>query len=381
MATNANPFDIASGGLVNSALAPAASAQTPSNVATPSDVVAPSSPTAATGSGSVAQGTASLGSAMGYDAAQAKGSNWDVDSNQTVAGQLGKITKDDSPVMQQARTSGLQTAASRGLVNSSIGVGAAEGAVLDRALQIATPDAATYANSSKYNADVANNMALANQGATNSAKQFTAGATNQQTQANQNATNQQTLANQSASNQQLQQDTQNKQQSALAGYDAATKAAFTNYDAAVKAALTNYDGALKVSMQNADAQTKVQLQSIDSQTRIGLGNIEANYKTLMQANQGATDLYSTTIQQITAIMGNKDLDAAAKQTLINQQTSFLQSGLTMIGKMNNLGLDQLLTFAPGVSGASTSPVKTIDNPDKSLAQQIMEQRNAQVGGA
>jgi hypothetical protein len=346
--TNANPFDIASGGLVNSALAPAATAQTPSNVATPA------APTAATGGGSVAQG-----SAVGYDAAQAKGTDWNVDSNQTVAGQLAKVTKEDSPVLQQARTSGLQTAASRGLVNSSIGVGAAEGAVLDRALQIATPDASTYANAGKYNADVANNMSLANQGATNTAKQFTAGSTNQQTLANQNATNQQ-----------LQQDTQNKQQASLAGYDAA-----------VKAALTNYDGALKVSMQNADAQTKVQLQSIDSQTRIGLGNIEANYKTLMQANQGATDLYSTTIQQITAIMGNKDLDAAAKQTLINQQTSFLQSGLTMIGKMNNLGLDQLLTFAPGVSGASTSPVKTIDNPDKSLAQQIMEQRNAQVGGA
>lgn len=352
MATNANPFDIASGGLVNSALTPAATASTPSDVATPA------APTAATGGGSVAQGTAT-----GYDAAQAKGTEWNVDSNQTVAGQLAKVTKDDSPVLQQARTSGLQTAASRGLVNSSIGVGAAEGAVLDRALQIATPDASTYANAGKYNADVANNMALANQGATNTAQQFTAGSKNQQT-----------LANQSATNQQLQQDTQNKQQASLAGYDAA-----------VKAALTNYDGALKVSMQNADAQTKVQLQSIDSQTRIGLGNIEANYKTLMQANQGATDLYSTTIQQITAIMGNKDLDATAKQNLINQQTSFLQSGLTMIGKMNNLGLDQLLTFAPGVSGGSTSPIKTIDNPDRSqaqtLSQQVIDQRNAQVGGA
>jgi len=305
MATTTNPFDVGTGGLVNSAIA-----------------TTPGTPAAATAApAAVAQGTAQT-----YDATKAEGTNWNVDqSKQTVAGQLGSVLKEDSPVLQQARTQGAQQAAARGLVNSSMGVGAAEGAVLDRALQIATPDAAVNANAGKYNADVANNMSLANAGAANQASQFNVGAKNNQT-----------IVNNDAVNKQLSQNTANAQQVVMAGYDAA----------------------LKTTLANSDNQTRVQLQNIDAQTRTGLATIEANYKTLMQANQGASDLYSETIRQITAIMGNKDLDAPAKDSMIQQQTAFLQSGLTMIGKMNNLGLDQLLTFTPGMSApimGKTSP--------------------------
>ena len=72
------------------------------------------------------------GTAQTYDAAKATGTNWNVDpAKQTVAGQLGSVLKEDSPVLQQARTQGTQQAAARGLVNSSMGVGAAEGAEKD----------------------------------------------------------------------------------------------------------------------------------------------------------------------------------------------------------------------------------------------------------
>lgn len=62
---------------------------------------------------------------------------------QTVAGQLGGLLRKDSPYMRQARTAGQQYANKRGLLNSSIGAQASEGAAISAALPVAQADAAT----------------------------------------------------------------------------------------------------------------------------------------------------------------------------------------------------------------------------------------------
>lgn len=63
----------------------------------------------------------------------------------SVADNVAKITSQDSPLMQRAKTSGLQMANRRGLLNSSIAVGAAQNAVIDAATPIASQDASTAA--------------------------------------------------------------------------------------------------------------------------------------------------------------------------------------------------------------------------------------------
>lgn len=65
----------------------------------------------------------------------------------SVADNVAKITSQDSPLMQQAKTQGLQTANRRGLLNSSIAVGAAQNAVIQAATPIASQDASIAANS------------------------------------------------------------------------------------------------------------------------------------------------------------------------------------------------------------------------------------------
>jgi hypothetical protein len=57
------------------------------------------------------------------------------------AQQLNNITSRDSPLMMRARQEGMLTAARRGLQNSSIAAGAAEGAMVDRASPLAMQDA------------------------------------------------------------------------------------------------------------------------------------------------------------------------------------------------------------------------------------------------
>ena len=70
----------------------------------------------------------------------------------TVAGQMRGLLAENSPYLQVARTGALQTAASRGLLNSSMAAGAGEEAAIKQALPIAQQDAQTYADIGKQNA-------------------------------------------------------------------------------------------------------------------------------------------------------------------------------------------------------------------------------------
>jgi len=72
--------------------------------------------------------------------------------NETVQGQLKGILEDkNSPLMQQAQTMGNSYSNKRGMLNSSIGASAAEGAMINAATPIAQQDASTYYDAKKTN--------------------------------------------------------------------------------------------------------------------------------------------------------------------------------------------------------------------------------------
>lgn len=96
----------------------------------------------------------------------------------TTGGQLSKIIDQNSPLMQQAATAGRQGANARGLLNSSIAVGAAQGAVLNAATPIAQQNAAASLQTGLTNTSNRQNTNLTNANATNTAHQFNAQAQN-----------------------------------------------------------------------------------------------------------------------------------------------------------------------------------------------------------
>lgn len=75
----------------------------------------------------------------------------------TVQGQLGSMLDSDSPLMKQAATMGKQQANQRGLLNSSMGVGAAQNAMIRNAMPIAQQDAAALQDLNKLQASSAAN--------------------------------------------------------------------------------------------------------------------------------------------------------------------------------------------------------------------------------
>lgn len=194
---------------------------------------------------------------------------------ETVQGQMSGLMAADSPYMQQARTRAAQAMNGRGLLNSSMAIGAGESAAYDAALPIANADAQIYGNASNLNTQTTNQ--------------------------------------------------------ALAARDDATN---------------------KNSMFNASESNKFGIAQMDQNTKLGLADIESNYKTLMQANSTAGQLYQQTVKNITDIINNKDLtDVAARQKAIDQQVGMLRTGMEMFGSINGLNLAGLLDFSdvPGVT--------------------------------
>lgn len=81
---------------------------------------------------------------------------------ETVAGQMDSLLGADSSYLQRARAGAMQTANSRGLLNSSMAATAGEAAAIDAALPIAQADAGTYKSAGDYNTSLFNEAAKYN---------------------------------------------------------------------------------------------------------------------------------------------------------------------------------------------------------------------------
>jgi hypothetical protein len=283
--------------------------------------------------------SATSGTSTGYDPTK-----WNVDSKQTVAGQVGDIIAAESPLMKQAEARSNMRMNSRGLLNSSLAIGAGQSALYDAALPIAQADAQTNAQSANFNAnasnvasqfsaDATNKQALVNQDATNRASEFTAGATNQANAANQEATNRASEAAAAAGNRLLEQNNTVTAQARLADAEAANKIT-----------MQNLDNQFKVSISNADAASKAQLQFMADTTKKDLAAIESTYKQMISSNEQAGALYGKVMQNITDIVNNPDIAAADKATAIENQKTLLKTGMDVVSAVSGLGLGDILTF-------------------------------------
>lgn len=89
---------------------------------------------------------------------------WDVTPEQTVQGQMDRLTHNmqDNPLYQNIAASLERAQAAHGGANSLMAETAAYKGVVDMAFQIASADAATYARSAEFNASTANQFSLSN---------------------------------------------------------------------------------------------------------------------------------------------------------------------------------------------------------------------------
>lgn len=232
-------------------------------------------------------------------------------ATQTVAGQVDSILAGDSPLMQRARTMATQQMAQRGLVNSSMAVGAGQAAMIDRALPIAQQDANTY------NAVASENMAARNQ-----AGVFNAGAQNQSSlqtsqqkfagaQADLDRAQQLVLSNNSIEAQKQLQVAQQQFAAAQADLDRTQQTNLQNSQQTFQQSMQNDAQVFQQSMTLLQQSFQASQSQLDRNQQIALQNDAQAFQEFMANTQipvqFATQISSTLSSSVNAIAGDPNL--------------------------------------------------------------------------
>lgn len=349
--------------------ATATQAQTKDATAGQAGVTSASATTAATAAkaSSSSVGKTQVGS-TGYEATQGT-----VDSNQLASTQMNNITSQSSPLMERAKKTGILTAASRGMENSSIAAGAATGAMVDRAMPMAQQDASTYQQQS-----------LTNQAAINRADEFSAGTAStaqlaeagHAAQAASQEASQETAVSQFNADQQNRIETLNAElstdvskfnsqqlnQAEALNAQMQTATEQGNAEAYNTAQRQFAELQSQVSMANADQEYRASLASVDMENQanmavmqqnaelnrqylagtqsMDLAEIQGQYQQLISANETASSLYRSYFDGISQAMANQEITPGRVAQYIDVQQTMLESSLRMMDNMNSLDLGE-----------------------------------------
>ena len=261
-----------------------------------------------------------------------------VDKNQTVQGQIGDLIAKDSPLMQQADARARAAMNAKGLLNSSIAVGAGQTAVLDRALPIAQQDAKTYetANINTVNAK-------------NAASAFRAGAENTAT---------------------------------LRGAELGTNVNLANTEAANVAMRETAQQANQILNTKLTTANQMAMAQLDADTKMAVTSMDNQYRQLLQTNTSAQAMVNQTIQNIASIAMSNTMKPDAKKAATASQLNMLNEGLkTMAGvastlpeAVTNLNLGQYFVNVSGAPASTSDQVESLTGKVTALEKQLADQK-------
>lgn len=259
------------------------------------------------------------------------------DETKGVAGRVASITNSASPLMQTARTRAKQSAAKSGLLNSSIAGQAGEQAVIETATPIANADAGLYQQQSLTNqaarnaantTNANNALTAATQGSQLDVSQEQAkGSLLEQARQFDTSTKQKDTQFGVTSGQNQQQiDAQREQAAAqLAQQKAQLTESGRQFDTSRTDNLAMFDRELtqKAEQFGLTQQQTMTLAQMDVDTKLKMADLEAKYKNEIQSSANISNAWGTTMQGISNIQNNPELDGPAKTVLIqNQLDSF-----------------------------------------------------------
>ena len=196
-----------------------------------------------------------------------------VDEQSTVEGRLGGLLSQNNPYIDRARTEAAQLANRRGMLNTAMAAGSAEGAAIDRALPIAQQDARAHLE-----------QQFLNQGYSNDAAKH--------------------LADQSVTRQNLQagfeQDT--SQFNAARNFEASK----LQFEAENRANQQYANEQNKNNFATVSADLQAQLKGLDNELAKGLETLTREYGLLENLDSINGDIYKQMIAEMGTILANED---------------------------------------------------------------------------
>jgi len=201
---------------------------------------------------------------------------WDVTKDQTVQGQLQNIIDPNNPLQTQAQTYANQQSNSRGLLNSSLAVSAAQDALYKNAMPIAQQDANVNASAGQFNANAENTTSA--------------------------------------------QNVDNQIRMATANLNANTQLAIANLDIGSKAKLAEFDAKNRQLLQ-----TNSSAASLYNSTMQNIANISNNTNMDAAGKQQATDNQLKLLQQSLSAMSATAATSPEAISKLNLAQFFQQS--------------------------------------------------------
>lgn len=289
------------------------------------------------------------------------------DESKSTAGRVKSIVDENSALMQQARTSGTQVAAARGLTNSSLAGQAAQLAVLDKATPIASQDAQLYSQ------NALTNLTAKNAAATTNANNATSLGATALVQGNQATMQKETLAQQA--DQFKTQAAQSQQQIDNQVAQFAQSLGISVQDMQLKRdQLTQQQQQYLAGLENQKAIASMQsdttkaVAGLNRETQLQIAQLEQASRRDIEGNGNIAGAWGTTMQNIQAIQNNPNIEQGAKQTLIQNNIESFQSFTNFWKKVSGgtTDISDLLNFnianATTPSGSAGAPQQPDVNP-------------------
>jgi len=279
---------------------------------------------------SATQAKASAPVATEYQASQFK-----VAPEATVSGQMSNLQSDKavSPLLQQARTRAAQKMNERGLLSSSMAIGAAEDATNQVLLPIAQQDSQTRFQADTNTINAENAAKYANAQAKNAAAQ-----TRAQLETNVSLANAEAATKADA----MTADTANRFK--MTDMETARALSLADKEFERSMGTAQLDAQTRMAIAAMDQDTRMNLAVIDRNTRVELATIENNYRQLLQMNQDLATMYNQVSTNI-ANISSSNLGAAAKNDAVQTQLNLLKQALAS---------KQALTGTPATTGTTPS---------------------------
>ena len=272
----------------------------------------------------------------------------------TVQGQVNSILATDSPLMQRARTLATQQMAGRGLVNSSMNAGAGVAAMTDKAITMGAQDANAYNQAASENMAAKNVSGQFNASALNQAalqtgqQQFTAGQTQlereQQTAlqtGQQKFTAEQTKAQQDFTSAQTALD--RAQQTALADKSAKAQADLQAAQQKFTETQTALDRTQQTAVQKAQLDAAAKQQVVDNQAKLDQLGLQIDANKANIPSTFAANITNTAMTGVNAIMADGNMTATAKQTAIQNLVTYANSQISWAEKFYGTTIPQITT--------------------------------------
>ena len=263
--------------------------------------------------------------------------------------ELARILEQDSPLMQRARQEAARAANQRGLQNTSMAVGAAQGALVDRALPMALQNAQQALqreldntlmrqDASKFTAEQQNQLMeieatlgqdlnIFNADQLNQAARLTAELQTAIEQGNQQAINEINMQ--------------------LAQLERDAEAQQADIDFQQNQAVADARNALNAQIM--DNITQINKQFLVNMGAADIANINGTYNVLIQTNATAAQIYEGALNAMASVMDDPDMTPSQVSTALAHIQTQLEATMRMIAEINDFDWD----FSVGSTGGGT----------------------------